>query len=104
MTDLLVACRLAMSADGYTIMTVNSATLDGAGATYAQYLGALLPAVRAAGLALVHQIVAAPGPGPGDEFLYYATSAQVEQARMFHDPRSPRPVALLVFTNNACRA
>jgi hypothetical protein len=80
--DLFTACRLIMSADACAIAAVSSAEPGQPGTAYAEHLAHLLPAAKAAGLTHVLQIVAVTGPGTGDQFLYYATRAEADAARI----------------------
>ncbi|GAA0739527.1 hypothetical protein Drose_16990 [Dactylosporangium roseum] len=103
-TDLFAACRLIMTADTCAIAAVSSAAPGQPGTTYAEHLGELLPAARAAGLTHVLQIVAVTAPGDGDEFLYYATRAEAEAARQGWSAGDNGPsygIDLLVFTNRS---
>lgn len=99
--DLFAACRLIMTADTCAIAAVSSAAPGQPGTTYAEHLGELLPAARAAGLTHVLQIVVVNGPGNGDQFVYYATRAEAEAARQDWPASGGGPsyhVDLLVFT------
>jgi hypothetical protein len=103
-TDLFAACRLIMTADTCAIVAVSSAPPGEPGTTYAEHLGELLPAARAAGLTHVLQIVAVTALGDGDEFLYYATWSEAEAARQDWPAGDKGPsysVDLLVFTNRS---
>ncbi|WP_422733088.1 hypothetical protein ACN26Y_18045 [Micromonospora sp. WMMD558] len=109
-TDLFAACRLIMTADTCAIAAVSSAAPGEPGTTYAEHLGELLPAARAAGLTHVLRIVAVTAPGDGDgdgdEFLYYATRAEAEAARQGWPAGDNGPsysVDLLVLTNRSRR-
>jgi hypothetical protein len=102
--DLFAACRLIMTADTCAIAAVSSASPGEPGTTYAEHLGELLPAARAAGLTHVLHIVAVTAPGDGDEFLYYATPPEAEAARQGWPDSDNGPsysVDLLVFTNRS---
>jgi hypothetical protein len=102
--DLFAACRLIMTADTCAIAAVSSAAPGQPGTTFAEHLGELLPAAHTAGLTHVLQIVAVPGPGDGDEFLYYATEAEAVAARKnspVGDGKLSYSVDLLVFTQRA---
>jgi hypothetical protein len=104
--DLFAACRLIMTADTCAIAAVSSAEPGQPGTTYAEHVGELLPAARAAGLTHVLQIVAVTSSGQGDQFLYYATPAEVETARQHWPTGHGSPsyhVDLLVFTNSVRR-
>lgn len=99
---LFAACRLIMTADACAIAAVSCPEPGQPGTTYAEHLGELLPAARAAGLTHVLQIVAVTGPGNGDQFLYYATLAEAQAVRHDWPTGSGGPsyhVDLLVFTN-----
>jgi len=99
--DLFAACRLFMNAEGSTIVAVRSAPPGQSGTTYTEHLAELLPAARTAGLTHALDIVVVTGPSDGDEFLYYATPAEAQAARLSwpdsHDGQSYN-VDLLVFT------
>ncbi|MFV2022980.1 hypothetical protein [Micromonospora sp. LOL_023] len=96
-----------MAADTCAIAAVSSAAPGRAGTTYAEHLGELLPAARAAGLTHILQIVAVTGPGNGDQFLYYATRAEADAARYAWPAGAGAEsyhVDLLVFTNQRTAA
>nr|WP_030500953.1 hypothetical protein [Micromonospora purpureochromogenes] len=105
-TDLFAACRLIMTADTCAIAAVSSTAPGQPGPTYTEHLTELLPAAHATGLIHVLQIVAVPGPGDGDAFLYYATQAEADAARQGWASGDSRPsyqIDLLVFTNGHSR-
>jgi hypothetical protein len=99
--DLFTACRLMMSADACAIAAVSSPEPGQPGTVYAEHLAQLLPAAQAAGLRHVLQIVAVHGPGPGDQFCFYATRAEADAARTHHENLPSGliyHIDLLVFT------
>lgn len=99
--DLFTACRLMMSADACVIAAVSSAEPGQPGTVFAEHLARLLPVAQAAGLRHVLRIVAVHGPGPGDEFCFYATRAEADAARTGDRSIAGGPVYhidLLVFT------
>jgi hypothetical protein len=101
LTDLFAACRLIMTAETCAIASIASPAPNEAEPISSSALHELLPAARAAGLTHVLQIVAITAPDDRDEFLYYATRADADEARHAVPADHPAPsdrVDLLFFT------
>jgi hypothetical protein len=79
-TDLLTACRQAMSGDACLVALIRADKPTPPRITFADHEHALRAAADAAGFTPVLQIVAISAPDGGDQFLYHATERDASLA------------------------